>query len=88
MALEGADVEALRNVGQSMTSKADEIKQTLQNLDGQLKAVQWLGPDADKFRGDWQSNVMSRLMAVADALGEAGRNAVTQAQQQSDTSAR
>ena len=45
-----------------------------------------MGPDADKFRSEWDSQHASNLKKVADALREAGDRAQKNAEQQQQAS--
>jgi uncharacterized protein YukE len=86
MALLGADVEALRNLGTRLNSGSNEIQNQKNQLNNTLHGVDWRGPDADQFRNQWESEHLPALDRVARALEEAGRQASRNAQQQEDAS--
>ena len=86
MALLGADVEALRNLGNRLNNGSNEIRNQRNQLDKELAGVDWRGQDADQFRNEWQSNHLPALERVARALEEAGKHASRNAQQQEDAS--
>ena len=86
MAMLGADVEALRNLGTRLNNGSTEIQNQKNQLSRALDGVEWRGNDADQFRNEWQSNHLPALERVARALEEAGKHASRNAQQQEDAS--
>jgi len=88
MALTGMDVSAVRTLANQLTAKADEIETIASTLSSQLDGTQWLGADADGFRGDWHNTHRSQLQNVATALRDASTRAVNNAVQQEQASSR
>ena len=86
MAIWGADVEQLRQLGSKLQAGASEIETQKSTLTKVLSGTDWKGPDADKFRGEWDSQHASNLKKVADALREAGDRAQKNAEQQQQAS--
>jgi uncharacterized protein YukE len=86
MAQLGADVDALEATGSKMIDAAGQIQQLMGALSGQISGTWWLGSDADRFRGDWDSTHRPNLDRVVAALNEAGNAAKQQAAQQRQTS--
>jgi Proteins of 100 residues with WXG len=86
MAIWGADVQQLKDLGSKLQAGASEIETQKSNLNKALHSTDWKGPDADKFRSEWDSNHMTQLSKVADALKEAGQKARQNADQQDQTS--
>ncbi|MET1089368.1 MAG: hypothetical protein ABWY04_19975 [Arthrobacter sp.] len=86
MAIWGADVDQLRQLGNKLKSGASEIEAQRSTLTKALDSVNWLGPDADKFKGEWQSTHATLLTKVAEALREAGTKATQNAEQQTQAS--
>lgn len=84
--LTGMDVEAVRLLAGQLGAKADEIDQIASTLTTQLGNVQWLGTDADTFRGDWQSSYRTQLQTVSSALRDASTRATNNAVQQEQAS--
>lgn len=82
----GMDVPAVRNLASQLSAKADEIETIMSMLSSQLSSVQWLGPDADAFRNDWQSVHRVQLTTVAQALRDASTRATNNATQQEQVS--
>ena len=83
----GMDIGAVRTLASQLSAKADEIDAIANGLSSQLDGVQWVGFDADGFRGDWQSTHRTQLHAVATALRDASTRATANANQQEQASA-
>jgi hypothetical protein len=86
MALTGMDVEAVRLLASQLSAKADEIDTIANALTTQLGNVQWLGMDADTFRGDWNTSYHTQLQTVSSALRDASTRATNNAAQQEQAS--
>ena len=82
----GADVEQLRQLSRSLAQHAEELQSIRARLGSRVEAVSWLGPDADRFRGDWNERLAVSLSAAARALNEASNQAETNARQQEQAS--
>jgi uncharacterized protein YukE len=80
----GMDIQAVRQLSSQLKAKADDIRSIMQQLGSQLQNTPWVGPDRERFLGEWQSNHVSALNNVINGL-EAASNAATQnaAQQES-----
>lgn len=86
MAVFGADVAQLKALGIAMQSRAEDIRQLVTTLESNVGATTWQGPDADRFRNDWSSNLRNLMVQVASELEAAGRNAQRQAGDQEQAS--
>lgn len=86
MPMLGMDVSAVRGLATQLAAKADEIEQIANALNGQLDSTQWLGADADKFRGDWHNTYRAQLQNVVGALRDASTRATQNATQQEQAS--
>jgi hypothetical protein len=86
MAVWGADVDQLKNLGTKLQVGASDIENTKNNLNKLLDGTQWMGPDADHFRSEWSGNHMTSLTKVAEALKDAGQKATRNAEEQSTAS--
>jgi hypothetical protein len=86
MAIWGADVAQLRNLGSKLQAGAAEIENQKSLLQRVLSDTQWEGPDAIAFRGEWNGQHMSSLTHVAEALKEAGQKAGRNADEQDNAS--
>jgi uncharacterized protein YukE len=86
MAMLGADVEALRNLGSRLNTGSTEIQNQKNQLNNALRGVEWRGNDANQFRNQWETEHLPALDRVARALEEAGRHANRNAQEQEEAS--
>lgn len=82
----GMDIQGVRTLAGQLDTKAGEIEQILSILTSTLSSTQWLGPDATRFRDDWDSTHSANLRRVAEALRTASQNANANAQQQEQAS--
>ena len=86
MVLIGADVAQLRELGARLSSAAEQLE-GLRALVTSGARVPWPGPDGDAFRNHTISLAGVHLSSVATRLRDAGRNLLTQANQQEQASA-
>ncbi len=82
----GMNTDEVLNFANQLSSKADEIEHIINTLTGQLSGVQWLGPDATRFHGDWDGSHRPQLQSVANALREASQIAHSNVSQQVEAS--
>lgn len=87
MAQLGADPEELERLSKKFEQEAQQIQQAQQQITNQVNSVWWKGPDADKFRNEWEGQFASQLKKIAEALRQTGTIVRKQAQQQRQTSA-
>lgn len=86
MAIWGADIAQLKTLGSKLQAGSHEIENQRNTLNKVLAATDWKGPDADKFRNEWQGQHMTALNKVAQALEEAGKRATKNAAEQEQAS--
>ncbi|ADX75003.1 hypothetical protein D7Z96_13735 [Pseudarthrobacter phenanthrenivorans] len=86
MAIWGADVQQLRQLGSKLQSGAAEIENQKSALTNLLNGTDWKGPDAEKFRDEWSGTHTTMLTKVAEALKEAGGKAKRNAEEQDQAS--
>jgi uncharacterized protein YukE len=86
MALFGQDIEQVQQLSVQLNSKADEIQNVISALSSAVSSVQWMGPDAERFKSEWQSTHVSQLRQVVEALRTASQNARKNAQEQQTAS--
>ncbi|WP_265520574.1 WXG100 family type VII secretion target [Oerskovia flava] len=82
----GLDVEQVRQLSVELNSKSGEIETIASTLTSRLASTAWEGPDATRFRDDWQSIHLTALNNVSQALAEAGNRAQQNAAEQESTS--
>ena len=50
MALYGADIEQVQQLSNQLNAKANDIQGIVSQLSSAISSVNWMGPDADRFR--------------------------------------
>lgn len=86
MAMMGMDVEAVKAFAKVAAAKADELEGISSRLKGLLASVDWTGPDADKFKQEWNTTHTKNLKAIAEGLDKVAKSATANADQQSAAS--
>lgn len=82
----GMDIEQVRQLSRQMQQKADEIEQIRQQLTSLLNGTQWVGPDQQRYKGEWDSSCAPALSRVVETLRQAGQAADQNASQQEQAS--
>lgn len=85
-ALKGMNVEEVRGMARQLREAADEITRIEQELTSGLEGVDWTGPDADRFRGQWSGEMIPALTQIMNAVNELGETADRNAAEQEATS--
>ncbi|MFF1880735.1 WXG100 family type VII secretion target [Pseudarthrobacter sp. NPDC058196] len=68
MTMYGADVAALRSLAAQLDRAADELDEHRAFLSNAVHQSPWLGPDADRFRGQWDGEHNTRVATSARLL--------------------
>jgi hypothetical protein len=87
MALVGADVEQLRELARAFTQAADRLDGTTGEVTGRLSSTSWVGPDANRYRAQWQGQSMASMRGVVSALRLAAATIERNAREQDSASA-
>jgi len=78
----GLDVEQVRQLAREMDVASGDLQNIMSKLTNLLSSTQWSGPDAERFRSDWQSTHAQSLMrakaALEETAGAARNNAAAQ----------
>lgn len=82
----GMDIAAVRQLSTQLNAKAGEIRNLTQQLTGQLQSTAWVGPDRERFYGDWTGQYVSALNQVVQGLEDAAQRASQNALQQEQAS--
>lgn len=85
-ATQGMNVEEVRRMSAQLREAADEITRIEQELTSGLEGVDWTGPDADRFRGQWAGEMVPALQQIMSAVSELGETAERNAAEQAATS--
>lgn len=88
MAYFGQDVEQVQQLAGQLNTRADDIHRLVTQLSATVDAVDWQGPDAERFRSDWHGQHRGALSAVVSALHTASQSARRNAADQQTASGR
>jgi uncharacterized protein YukE len=72
MAQIGADIQQLATMGRQFTTQAVQVDTLISAINGQLGNTSWVGPSADKFKDQWNSQFVPALRNLEEALRAAG----------------
>ena len=86
MPITGMDIEAVRQLAVQMENNASQIEQLIGTLTATLEGTEWIGPDRERFVGDWNNTHKIQLTAVANSLRDAANAARSNADQQDQVS--
>lgn len=78
----GADVEGLRAAARELADSAHVLLDLNVRLTARAYGLDWNGPDAARFRLDWETVYSPQLSAVSTALNQAAREVSSQADEQ------
>ncbi|MFC0675086.1 WXG100 family type VII secretion target [Brachybacterium hainanense] len=83
---QGMAVEEVRQMAAQLRDAAEEIGAIERELTGGLEGVDWTGPDADQFRGQWSGEMVPALQQIMQAVADLGETADRNADEQARTS--
>jgi len=87
MAFYGADVDELRAFARQLAAGADSLEDARRALQSTVTGARWTGPDGDKLRGQWSSELSPILTNAATTLRRASDRVKANAEDQQATSA-
>ena len=85
-ATKGMNVDEVKLMSGQLRDAAEEITRIEQELTRGLEDVDWTGPDADRFRGQWSGEMVPALQQIMNAVNELGDTADRNAAEQEATS--
>ncbi len=86
MAIFGADIEQVQQLSAQLNAKASDIENIISQLSSAISSVTWMGPDAERFRSEWQGTHVAQLKQVVSALQRASQDAARNAREQQSAS--
>jgi hypothetical protein len=86
MAVWGMDVESVKQFAAFAEQKAGTIESVITEMKSALEATEWVGPDFDRFRNEWDSQYSQQLRAAAEAMRSVSQVATQNAEQQTQAS--
>lgn len=82
----GMNIDEVRNLGQQLKAKGQEILQLVNQLNGLIHNTSWVGPDANNFKGPWWDGHRAHLNKIAQDLEGFGQSALNNASEQQNIS--
>jgi hypothetical protein len=83
----GADIVQLRALSKQLGASSARLAGAKGSLSGNLRgSTAWKGPDADRFRSDWEGTHSALLAKVIEALAAAGKAVAAHAEEQEKAS--
>jgi len=82
----GADVEQLRALAQEILHRSGEISAATARLSSRIDDVSWSGPDGQRFKARWATELAVDLKRVAMRMEEAAQAALSNAREQEEKS--
>jgi len=82
----GADVEQLRALAQEILYRAQEVSAAASRLSARIDDVHWSGPDGERFKARWASELRLDLKRVSTRMEDAAQSALANAREQEEKS--
>lgn len=88
MAMQGMDVNEVRNIGNQLKHQANEIQQVIAQVDAAINHALnvWQGNDANQFHDWWNSQHKPALTHAQQAIDGLGQSALNNAVEQENVS--
>ena len=84
----GADVEQLRSLAKKFEASGESLLNAIRALDHQVNSAgAWHGPDAERFRSDWNGRDKAAITRSAEALRDGASALARNAEEQKGASA-
>lgn len=88
MSLTGMDIAEVRSLATQLDTSAGNIQDIVGRLTQILNAAHWIGPDRERFVGEWQGTHCQQLNAVVQSLQDAANKARMNADDQEAAASR
>lgn len=82
MAFQGMNPDDAREVAQEITNSGQEVLEAINRVTERVNSVEWVGPDYDSFRDDWNQFVNNGVANLVEGFEEKGKFLVAQADEQ------
>ena len=82
----GANTEVLRQIAGQFRTEGGDTRDAGTTSNSEVQDVEWIGPDADRFREDYESVVLAGIQALAEALEGLDTDLIKHADDQDRTS--
>lgn len=82
----GLDIDQIDQLAAAFDQKAEQIEEILARLNSGLRETQWLGPDRDRFEGEFEGTIGPDLRNLERELHETASRLRQQARAQEQAS--
>lgn len=86
MAFKGMNPEEGREVAQGVNEAGQQILELITTATNAVNSVEWIGPDYDAFREDWNSFVSGTVAELVNGLQTKSTELTQHAEEQDSTS--
>ncbi|MGP9539764.1 WXG100 family type VII secretion target [Brachybacterium sp. AOP43-C2-M15] len=86
MAFKGMNPEEGREVAQAVTEAGEQILEAIDNVTSIVNSVEWVGPDYDAYRDEWNSFTGGAVAELVNGLQTKGNELTQHAEEQDTTS--
>jgi hypothetical protein len=76
------DVAQVEALGRLLQQKAEQLRDAVATIETHVRATTWIGPDAERFKGQWWPQHRGRLQQVAAQVHGFGQSALNNATEQ------
>ncbi len=68
MAFYGADIAQMQELERTLKTEAENLQNIINSIKTKVHGTDWRGPDAEKFRSEWDGTHTKSLMTVKQQL--------------------
>jgi uncharacterized protein YukE len=76
----GGDPEQMASLQAAFTREQANVESLISAINGSLGSTWWIGPQADRFKSEWEGSFLPNLNNLATALGQCATNVQQHAQ--------
>lgn len=86
MAFKGMNPEEGREVAQAVKEAGEQVLEAIDTVTSVVNSVEWVGPDYDSYRDDWNGFVGGAVAQLVEGLQTKGDELNQHAEEQDTTS--
>lgn len=86
MAFKGMNPDQGREVAETIKQAGTSTQEIFETLTGLVQGIEWVGPDADTYKGDWNGFTGGVVASLTDLYATKGEELNQHAEEQDDTS--
>ena len=82
----GLDTQYSREASRGMEQGAQDLGSMVSDISALVDEVLWIGPAAQRFKGDWDGSLRPELSAACESLSDSARELHRRAELQDEVS--